>query len=262
MSHANLGEYQCALDSLHQALKLSDATGDRFWRARLCNTLGWIHRELFDLEQALQCDQSSLESARAGTPRLTEAEGNSLANLAETNLLLGRYDAARACVEEGLAVSADEPFMRWRYFTRLLVVQGRLALVDGAPLAALAAADAALDLARSTKAPKNIARSCALRGSALLALGEIDMARAAMAHALKVARDLGSPRMTLSIHIALAELEAVAGRSDEARLQYGAAGSVVERIASRLTDAPLRERFLAAAPLRAVLDHQGGEVRS
>jgi len=64
MSHANLGEYQCALDSLHQVLKLSDATGDRFWRARLCNTLGWIYRELFDLEQALQCDQSSLESAR------------------------------------------------------------------------------------------------------------------------------------------------------------------------------------------------------
>ena len=129
--------------------------------------------------------------------------------------------ARRACVEEGLALSADEPFMRWRYFTWLLVMQGRLALMDGA----------ALDLARSTKAPKKIVRSCALRGSALLALGERDTARAAMAHALKVAVDLGSPRMTLSIHIALAELEVAVGRPDEARLQYGAAGAVVDQIA-------------------------------
>jgi tetratricopeptide (TPR) repeat protein len=75
MSQASQGQYQTALDSLHKALKLSDVTDDRFWRARLLNTLGWVYRDLFSLELAGRYDRESLELARASTPRLTEAEG-------------------------------------------------------------------------------------------------------------------------------------------------------------------------------------------
>lgn len=255
MSQANLGDYQRAVDSLQGALKLSEATGDRFWRARLRNTMGWIYRELFHLEQALHCDQASLELARASTPRLTEAEGNALANLATTNLLLERYAAARAYVDEGLALSEDAPFMRWRYFTRLIVVQGQLALAAGTPSEALAAAEVALDLARSTKAPKNTARSCLLRGSALLAMGDRDGGRAAMAQALQVARELRSQHMIWSAHLALAELEGAAGQADAARVHYHAAWAIVEHIAGRLTDPRIRDRFLDGPPIRTVRAH-------
>ena len=95
MSHASLGEYQLALERLLHALELSETTGDRFWRARLLNTTGWVYRELFQLEKAIEYDLASLELARAGEPRLTEAEGNALANLATDYLLLEDYDQAR-----------------------------------------------------------------------------------------------------------------------------------------------------------------------
>ena len=51
MSYTSLGHYQSALNHLRHALDLSQTAGDRFWRARLLNTVGWVYRELFDLEQ-------------------------------------------------------------------------------------------------------------------------------------------------------------------------------------------------------------------
>ncbi len=249
MSQASLGDDQTALDSLLDALKLSTAAGDRFWRARLLNTVGWIYRDLFSLDLALQYDQESLGLARASTPRLTEAEGNALANLTTTCLLLKRYDQARAYLEEGLALSMVEPFMRWRYFTRLLVSQGELALIEGNLEAALAAADKSLDLARHTKARKNIARSCSLRGKVHLAVGELDKARLAMQHALSIALSLKNPGLLWPCHLALAELEDAAGRTEAAQFQYAAAQDLLEAVAQHLTDAALRRNFLNAGPV-------------
>ncbi len=250
MSQASLGDYQIALDSLLAALKLSETAGDRFWRARLLNTVGWVYRDLFSLDLAIHYDQASLELARDSTPRLTEAEGNALANLATTYLLLDQYEMTRAYLHEGLAFSASEPFMRWRYLTRLLIVQGQLALIDGDGAGAWSAMEQALDLARSTKSRKNIARSCLLRGRVLMARGEADTARTAMCHALSVAISLNNPGMIWPCHLAIAELEDTDRQPEAARFHYYAALDIIERIAGRLTDPSLRERFLDAIPAR------------
>lgn len=254
MSQASLGEYQAALDALLGALKLSETAGDRFWRARLLNTVGWVYHDLFSLDLAIQHDRASLDLARSGTPRLTEAEGNALANLASTSVALGCYSEARGYLAEGLAMSAHEPFMRWRYLTRLLIVQGQLALIDGDHPAALHAVEQSLDLARNTKARKNIARSCLLRGHVLQAMGDIARARAAMRHALQVAQNLENPGLIWPCRLALAQLEERAGQPAAAHEQYVAAHEVIARITSRLADAALRARFLDAAPVRQVLE--------
>ena len=256
MSQASLGDYQDALNSLLGALKLSEATGDRFWRARLLNTIGWVYRDLFQLDLALQYDLASLELARANLPRLTEAEGNALANLATVYWQLGQYDLARDYMNDGLALSVNEPFMRWRYSTRLVIMQGRLALIDGDLTAAWNATEKSLDLARNTKSRKNIARSCLLRSKVLLAKGEIDGARAAVRHALSVAQKLQAVGMIWMCHLALAELEQADRQYDEAQIHCCAALEIIERIASRLTDPALRERFLDAAPVRKLLQNQ------
>jgi len=260
MSQASLGDYQTSLDSLLNALKLSEATGDRFWRARLLNTVGWIYRDLFSLELALQYDRESLELARASTPRLTEAEGNAIANLTTTYLLLEQYEMARAYLEEGLALSVNEPFMRWRYFTRLLVAQGELALVQGNLAEVLIAADKSLDLARHTKARKNIARSCSLRGKMLLASGKLGKARAAMRHALAIAQNLSNPGLVWPCQLALAELEEADQQLEAAQAHYTAAMAVIEAIAARLTDPALRRNFLNALPVRKVYAHTEAQV--
>ncbi|MCB0155774.1 MAG: hypothetical protein KDF65_13330, partial [Anaerolineae bacterium] len=255
MSQASCGDYQHALKNLTYALDLSATTEDRFWRARLLNTIGWIHRELFDLPQAIQFDKASLTLARSGAPRLTEAEGNALANLATDYLLLADYDRVRAYLAEGLTPSSDEPFMRWRYHTRMIVIKGRLALVDGDVESALAAADEALAIARETQARKNISRSCRLRGEAFLAGGEPDRARAALRHALSIGVGLQSPSLIWPCHITLAHLETKAGHLETAQTHYVDAADLLYNIANRLTDPALFQPFLAASPVQEIFSN-------
>lgn len=252
MSYASLGHYQMALDQLQQALDLSEAAGDRFWRARLLNTAGWVHRELFDLEQAITFDCASLELARAGQPCLTEAEGNALANLATNHLLLKDYSQTRAYLEEGLRSSGDKPFMRWRYRTRMIVVKGRLELAEGNVLGALAAADEALAITQGTQARKNIARSCRLRGEALLAAGRVNKARAALRHALDIGLSIKSPSLIWPCHLSLAQVEEIANRPDVAKTHYFCAAEIMQEIMTHLTDASLCQSFLAASPVQLV----------
>ena len=252
MSQASLGHYQTALDSLLNALKLSEATDDHFWRARLLNTTGWVYRDLFSLENAIQYDRESLSLAQTSTPRLTEAEGNALANLATTHLMLEQYEAAGAYVDEGLALSGNEPFMRWRYLTRLLIVQGYLALADNDLAEAMSATEKALDLARNTKARKNIARSCLLRGQIHLAADEMEKARAAMYHSLSVAQSLKNPGLIWPCRLALAELEAANHQPETAQTHYEAAWDIVNQIANQLADPALIQSFLNASPVRKI----------
>lgn len=255
MSQASLGHYQTALDSLLNALKLSEATNDRFWRARLLNTTGWIYRDLFCFDNAMQYDRESLSLAQTSIPRLTEAEGNALANLATTCLMLKRYDAARAYVDEGLAMSGNEPFMRWRYLTRLLIAQGSLALAEDDLAEAVSAAEKALDLARNTKARKNIARSCLLRGQIHLAVGEVEKARAAMHYSLSMAQGLKSPGMIWPCHLALAELEEADDQPETAQTHYRAAREIVNQIVNQLADPALIQSFMNADPVCKVASH-------
>lgn len=253
MTHASLGHYQLALDHLLQALDLTEAAGDRFWRARLLNTVGWVYRELFDLQCAVRYDQASLDLARAGKPRLTEAEGNALANLAADYFALQEYDEARTYLEQGLRSAQDDPFMRWRYWTRMVIIKGRLALVAGDVTAALESADESLVVAQSTQARKNVSRSCRLRGEALLAAGRVDEARAALRHALDVSRQLKSPGLVWPCYVAMATLEEAEGRHEVAKTHYSSAAEICLQMADGLTDEELRQRFLNAEPVQHVL---------
>jgi DNA-binding SARP family transcriptional activator len=254
MSQASSSDYQLALASLMYALDLSAMAEDRFWRARLLNTIGWVHRELFDWQQAIQFDEASLALARIGEPRLTEAEGNALANLATDYLLLGDYDQVQRYLAEGLTPSENEPFMRWRYHTRMIVIKGRLALEQGDIPGALVAADEALAMARDTQARKNIARSCRLRGEALLALGEAERARSALRHSLSIGVNLNSPALIWPCHLVLARLETGENNLDVAQVHYADAAEIIQKIASHLTDPNLHQRFVASPQVRGIFE--------
>ena len=256
MSKASSGDYQPALENLTYALDLSTTAEDRFWRARLLNTIGWVYRELFNWEQAIQFDEASLVLARSGEPRLTEAEGNALANLATDYLLLEEYDPVQKYLDEGLTPSENEPFMRWRYHTRMMVIKGRLALVNGDLSGALLAADEALSMARDTRARKNIARSCRLRGEALMASGEIDRARAALNHSLSIGTSLKSPTLRWPCHLVLAELEEQAGNLDLAQTHYLEAAAVLLNVANGLTDPDLYSLSWQLRKFRGFLPQQ------
>ncbi len=252
MSYGNLGNYQLALTTLLEAMQLSEMVGDRFWKARLLNTVGWIYRELFDLENAIHYDVLSLKLARLSSPRLTEAEGNALANLAEDYFLSEDYKQAFAYVEEGLTASS-EPFMRWRYQNRMLIIKGLLDVVNGDFTDALKRADEALEIARRTQVQKNIARSCRLRGLVFEAIGEPTKARKALTHALAVSKSLNSPSLAWPYYLDLASFEDRQGATKTAEEYYRQSGENLRQVLDQITDPKLSEFFLKTKSVQLVL---------
>jgi tetratricopeptide (TPR) repeat protein len=142
--------------------------------------------------------------------------------------------------------------MRWRYGQHLFHRYGELWLARGDLERACAYADECLDLALFNSSLKNVVKGRRLRGQILLAAGRIEEAEEALALALATAREVGNPPQLWKTHAAIGDLRRAQERTGDARQAYGEALSVIEGVASSLTDARLRETFVRSKQVEAI----------
>src|SRR5581483_11932981 len=191
-----LGDYGRAIAQLTEAYEVCDRIGDRAWKSRLLNTLGWCFAEVGSHRRALEFNRRAADVAREiGDPEIVS---NSEINLAANHLALG--DRARATshldpIREALGRAGD-PWMRWRYALHALDIAGRLALAERAPERALALADEEAAGARRHRVPKVEARALVLRGEALVMAERREEAEAVFTEAIRIADAIAHPRMT------------------------------------------------------------------
>ncbi|MEN8183155.1 MAG: AAA family ATPase, partial [Myxococcota bacterium] len=247
-----LGEYGESLGQIREAYEIAERIGDRHQRARMLNTLGWVHGEVGAHERAAEYNRRSVELAEemlelglvAGTP---EIHGNASINLARNRIALGDVEGAEqelASVREDLGQQGD-PWMRWRYSLHLADVEARLALARGDPEAALPHLEEELAGAREKGARKLVARALALRARVQIVLEDPEAAEASLREALPMARAIGHPPACWRALALLAELARRAGetgRAEEARAQ---AARLIEDRANALGDTDLSGRLRA-----------------
>ena len=142
--------------------------------------------------------------------------------------------------------------MLWRYAQHLFHSYGELWLSRGDAGTALTYADDCLQLAEQTGSRKNIVKGRRLRGQALLALGQLAEAEQELARALELAQEVGNPPQLWKTQVALGDLRAAQGRTDEAHAAYGVALATIEKVAGTLEDTSLRETFLQSAHVQQV----------
>src|SRR5262249_50547543 len=92
LTRGNQGRLSGALGTVREGMRLAELNGERFWLPRMPNCLGWLHRELYDLETALRHDAESVRQGREFG--IAEAEANGHVNLGHNYLVLG--EPARA----------------------------------------------------------------------------------------------------------------------------------------------------------------------
>ncbi len=244
-----LGEYGQAITRLTEAYEICDRIGDRAWKSRLLNTLGWAYAEIGDHPRALGFNERAAALAREiGDPEII---ANSEINLAGNHLALGDRARAEAClapIRDALGQPAD-PFMRWRYSLHAFDAMGRLAIAAGAPHRALAYADEELRGAEQHRVPKVQARALTLRGASLTALERSDEADLALAEAVRIAGTIGYPRGSWEALGMRASLAHRMGRFAEADRHAAAQRALVATAVRSLEDAGLR-RILEATVLR------------
>ena len=246
-----LGDYGRALAQLSEAYEVCDRIGDRAWKSRLLNTLGWFFGEVGDHARARAYNErASLAAREIGDP---EIMSNSEINLARDHLALGEPDRAAAYLEpirNALAKPGD-PWMRWRYALHAFDALGRVALAGRVPEEALAQADAEIAGARRHHAPKVEARGLVLRGEALLILERRDDAEHALVEAVRVADAIRYPRATWHAVGLLGEIARRRGDTAAAE-RYLATHRELIAAAARSVDDPALARALRAPAITPV----------
>jgi tetratricopeptide (TPR) repeat protein len=244
-----LGEYGTALKRLSEALSITERLGDRAWRTRLLNTLGWFYAEVGADARALEFNQRAVVLAREiGDPEI-------IVN-SEINVALNRLAAAevgRAADEfERLHEAAQrqrDPWMRWRYSLHIADGRGRVALAANRPELALEQAERQLEGARRHRVPKVEARALDLHGRALLASDDREGAEASLRQAIEAAQHIAYPRGMWRGLAALGELERRRGANGRAGALRAQASAIVERLADSLGDNDLRHGLRRAGGL-------------
>jgi tetratricopeptide (TPR) repeat protein len=249
------GDYAEALAALQDVLALSERLGDKVWKCRSLNTLGWVYGEIYNLEAASRYNQEGAEASyTVGEPEIIR---NAEINLGDDYLLLGDLEQAQRYLEKVYQDTQQhgkwgEEWMKWRYSQHLYHSLGELWLTKGDAAQALECAEECLKLAASTMSRKNLVKGWRLKGQALLAQGQGEQAEAALARALTLAREIGNPPQLWKTYQALGALYEWQADLGRAQAAYQSAIDVIDEVAERLQDQELQCTFLAARSVQEI----------
>ena len=156
----NFGRLSDSLADLREGMRLSELNHERYWLPRLPNTLGWLHGEMFDTEEALRLNREG--SAIAREMKFREGDANSQINLAFNHLSVGEPNTALEHLSCAAALLVQDEWFRWVYTIRLHAGYAEYWLAKEDPQGAAASATASLELAASTRRRKHVAwaRNC------------------------------------------------------------------------------------------------------
>jgi tetratricopeptide (TPR) repeat protein len=243
------------LTALQDVLALSERLGDKVWKCRILNTLGWVYGEIYNLEAAIRYNQEGAEvSYTVGEPEIIR---NAEINLGDDYLLLGDLEQAQRYLEKVYRDTQQrgqwgEEWMKWRYSQHLYHSLGELWLARGDAAQALEFADECLKLAEPTVTRKNLVKGWRLKGQALLAQRQGEQAEVALAQALTIAREISNPPQLWKTYQALGALYESQADLERARAVYQSALDVIDGVAERLQDQELQRTFFAARPVQEI----------
>jgi class 3 adenylate cyclase/tetratricopeptide (TPR) repeat protein len=235
------GAYGRALREAEAGLAIAREIGHLEWTAASLSGVGRVRRWCGDVAGARRAHEEMLATTVALRTALwiADAEGELGADL----LAAGERDAAAARLERAVAGAGEAR----EYDVRPRLALLGLALREGRAEEALRGARAL----QASHAPFRIhvADARRLEGEALAALGRREEAATVLGGAKAAAAALGAAPPRWRACLALAELQAAAGRRAEAAAERAEARALLERVAADLP-ADLRPGFEASEPVR------------
>jgi tetratricopeptide (TPR) repeat protein len=256
LAHGNCGAVGRAKAILRESLELARRNEDRFWLPHLATHLGWLHRELLDVEGALARDIEALRIARdAG---VEPAEASALLNLCLDYVAAGRDAEATEAVRDIERLRARAGWFGWLYEIRFENVLAERCLAAAALDEAQLRAERVLDAAGVVGARTYVAGARRILAEAALARGDAGSARSHLQEALAVLGDRTAPLIRWRVNASLGRAARADGDAPAAREAFARAAALMRELAANCDEAALRETFLGSGPALEVLRGAGG----
>ncbi len=247
MTQLELGHYEQGVRLATEAVELARSVKHPHL-TMLYATLGLAHRTILSLDAAQEAYlylRDAVDSGEGFYPFPDETP----AELCAIHALRGEWDEAYPYAKEVLDFHAGgtlPPMGKTGWFETEALLRGGDGDLARAEIARL---DKAVGDNRRYRLPL-------LRSHAVLAQwdGVPDQAIAHLDAALAMARAIGLPGEEWPILAALGALYVEQGEQDRAQQAYETATAIIGRLAGTIEESNLRAQFLAADPVRAVLD--------
>jgi tetratricopeptide (TPR) repeat protein len=254
LAHAALGQWDLAYTTLHEGMAKVHDWHDKYFLARLANSLGWFHSGLGDVVKALEHDRAGYELGLAS--QVTNTEISALINMGLDHLALGQLDEARRVLEATLERVEREAFgsPRWRWKIRRCIGLGRLWSLEHESAQAMRPLDVGLTLAVATGSQKYVAEGRGLRGEILATGGRVVEGVGEFRQALALGEAIACPSLTWRLAQTLGRAYERQGEMAQAHAMYEMAHSGVLAVAGRIADEWLRETLLASPQAASIRD--------
>ena len=252
MGFAGRGEYDEAFRALAEVSTLAPEIGAKHFIVLVPNNYGWLYNELCNFEKAIVHDEEGVEvSQRYDDP---ECEIFSLLNLVSDYIGLRQYDRAMQYLDEVQKKRELKWYRerRWRYEMHLTRYLSEIWLAKGDYPKAMEFAEDTLARGQDTGSKKYIAIGWKLKGEVLMAMGRLEEAADCLEKARELASVIGYPPLMWKTRYSLSQAHKKQGKPEAAKAELEQAIAAIERMASKVSDAEVRETFLRSQPVQAV----------
>jgi tetratricopeptide (TPR) repeat protein len=236
-----------ALQTMQEARRVAELNGERFVLARIPNTFGWLHRELFDLERALEFDLEGIQLAQQIGDH--EAEINSRINAGQIHLLMGEHERAFEQLQHANSLLDRFNWFTWLFRIRLEAEFASYWMARGNLPDAEAHLSNSIEIATRSLCRKHMAWGLKLKADIATLDDRVDDARRSYEAALGVLAHHPCPPVEWQIRKAYAGLSRRTGESGAADDQVRHARAVVNSLADSAPD-ELRHVLLTSRPVR------------
>ena len=239
-------EIDKAIATYNEALNLARNLGQLNEVITILNNLGECFQDLFDMEQAMAIHREALTLAQQAQLRGTQAD--LYRNIGMELIYLGHADTAIPHLELALQISREinEADVEAQTLYSLALAQA----VQGYGEIAQQYALQLQELANRKNSHRYRARALYALGLAKQRQGDPNAAAEQWQQALFLSHQTHQQMLLWQIHASLAEVSTIPGLG---AVHRRIAAEIIQQISQPIKDEALRQKFLAAAPVAAVL---------
>jgi class 3 adenylate cyclase/tetratricopeptide (TPR) repeat protein len=259
---AEMGRIEESISLIKNGIESCEKFGVPVYLAQLYNCLGYCYGEIYQLERAWECYLKSEEIAHRLLERLpmgrriwAHALGHAETNLVDNLLDRGKMDEAweRIKATDQRSKGEDFGYNRYQWESRMNYLASHILVRRNDLDQAEALIQENLKKVRDELMKKREGSFLRLLGDVQVRRNEHESAVTTLIEAIHILMDVENPRQVWQARASLGSALEGLNRHSEARAQWRAAAEVINKTASNLADRELRDGFLRAGAIKAIL---------
>jgi tetratricopeptide (TPR) repeat protein len=262
---AETGRIEEGITILKDGIDVCEKFGVSIRLACLYNCLGYCYSEIHNIERAAALNKKGEEIARSLLIKYPMARHQNAEMLAQSHINLmenyfdqGNLDGAWNGIQALKAEAKGEDFnwFRHQWETRMNYLAAQILLSRNDTSQADAIIQENLKLVKDKLLKKRQGCFLRLAGELLLKQNDFENALNYLRESMHLLEEVGNPRQLWQAYASLASAFHNAGRSGEARENWGQAANLINNTADRLSDNELKTGFLNSDPIKGILSNK------